>query len=230
MGAVGGNSYWELLAMLTLVITVGLASLVAGQLPDHLKALCPAYPNCDNALLAEYDKIHKASLIQAPAGGPQAPVATSAELPCANYPFCDVNHAALAQGLPCANFPNCDVHHVTIAQRGKRSAQAPASVPVTPGNIAGLVPGSQAAAQWWAAHLIHQGQLAHHQGKRSAQAPAQWWAAQLIHQEQLAHHQGKRSAQAPASVPVTPGNIAGLVPGSQAAAQWWAAQLIHQGQ
>ena len=187
-----------------MVITVGLASLVAGQLPDHLKALCPAYPNCDNALLAEYDKIHKASLIQAPAGGPQAPVATSAELPCANYPFCDVNHAALAQGLPCANFPNCDVHHVTIAQRGKRSAQAPASVPVTPGNIAGLVPGSQAAAQWWAAQLIHQGQLAHHQGKRSAQAPA--------------------------SVPVTPGNIAGLVPGSQAAAQWWAAQLIHQGQ
>ena len=145
-----------------MVITVGLASLVAGQLPDHLKALCPAYPNCDNALLAEYDKIHKASLIQSPAGGPQALVATSAELPCANYPFCDVNHAALAQGLPCANFPNCDVHHVTIAQRGKRSAQAPASVPVTPGNIAGLVPGSQAAAQWWAAQLIHQGQLAHH--------------------------------------------------------------------
>merc|ERR1711862_109945 len=40
-------------------------------------------------------------------------------------------------------------------------------------------------------------------------------AAQLIHQGQLAHHQGKRSAQAPASVPVTPGNIAGLVPGSK---------------
>jgi len=100
----------------------------------------PSYPNCDNALLAEYDKIYKASLIQAPAGEPQAPVATSAELPCANYPFCDVNHVALAQGLPCANFPNCDVHHVAIAQRGKRSAQAPASVPLTPGNIAGLVP------------------------------------------------------------------------------------------
>merc|ERR1712130_268520 len=150
MGTVGGNSYWELLVMLTLVITLGLTSLVAGQLPDHLKALCPAYPNCDNALLAEYDKIYKASLIQAPAGEPQAPVATSAE-------------------LPCANFPNCDVHHVAIAQRGKRSAQAPASVPLTPGNIAGLVPGSEAAAQWWAAQLIHQGQLAHHQGKRSAQ-------------------------------------------------------------
>merc|ERR1712126_404630 len=147
MGTVGGNSYWELLVMLTSVITLGLTSLVAGQLPDHLKALCPAYPNCDNALLAEYDKIYKASLIQAPAGEPQAPVSTSAELPCANYPFCDVNHAALAQGLPCANFPNCDVHHVAIAQRGKRSAQDPASVPLTPGNIAGLVPGSEAAAQ-----------------------------------------------------------------------------------
>merc|ERR1712018_46426 len=248
MGTVGGNSYWELLVMLTLVITLGLTSLVAGQLPDHLKALCPAYPNCDNALLAEYDKIYKASLIQAPAGEPQAPVETSAELPCANYPFCDVNHAALAQGLPCANFPNCDVHHVAIAQRGKR--QAPAAVPLTPGNIPGLVPGSLAAAQWWAAQLIHRGQLAHHQVKRSAQAPAsvpltpgnipglvpgseaaaQWWAAQLIHQGQLAHHQGKRSAQAPASVPLTPGNIAGLVPGSEAAAQWWAAQLIHRGQ
>merc|ERR1719151_436922 len=70
--------------------------------------LCPAYPNCDNALLAAYDKIHKASLIQAPVGAPQAPVQTSAELPCDNYPFCDVNHAALAQGVPCANFPNCD--------------------------------------------------------------------------------------------------------------------------
>merc|ERR1711872_908693 len=89
------------------------------------KALCPAYPNCDNALLAEYDKIYKASTLSAPAGGPQAPVSNSNELPCANYPFCDVNHAALAQGVPCANFPNCDVHHVAIAQRGKRQAAAP---------------------------------------------------------------------------------------------------------
>merc|ERR1712045_79617 len=174
MGTVGGKTCWELLVMLTFVLTVGLASLAAGQLPDHLKALCPAYPNCDNALLAEYDRIYKASLIQAPAGAPQAPVQTSAE-------------------LPCANFPNCDVHHVAIAQRGKR--QAPAAVPVTPGNIPGLVPGSPAAAQWWAAQLIHRGQLAHHVSKR----------------------------QAPAAVPVTPGNIPGLVPGSAAAAQWWAA-------
>merc|ERR1712241_1091276 len=181
MGTVGGNTCWELLVMLTFVLTVGLASLAAGQLPDHLKALCPAYPNCDNALLAEYDRIYKASLIQAPAGAPQAPVQTSAELPCANY-------------------PNCDVHHVAIAQRGKR--QAPAAVPVTPGNIPGLVPGSAAAAQWWAAQLIHKGQLAHHVSKR----------------------------QAPAAVPVPPGTIPGLMPGSAAAAQWWAAQLIHRGQ
>merc|ERR1712214_83186 len=227
MGSTVGNSYWELLVMLTLVITLGVASLAAGQLPDHLKALCPAYPNCDNALLAAYDKIHQDSL--APAGGPQAPVATSAELPCANYPYCDVNHVALSQGLPCANFPNCDVHHVAIAQRSKRQA----AVPLTPGNIPGLVPGSEAARQWWTAQLIHQGQLAHHQGKREAPAAAvpltpgnipglvpgsaaaaAWWAAQLIHRGQLAHHVTKRQA----AVPLTPGNIPGLVPGSAAAA------------
>merc|ERR1712214_200954 len=238
MGTVG-NSYRELLVMLTLVITLGVASLAAGQLPDHLKALCPAYPNCDNALLAAYDKIHQDSL--APAGAPQAPVATSAELPCDNYPFCDVNHVALSQGLPCANFPNCDVHHVAIAQRSKRQA----AVPLTPGNIPGLVPGSTAAAAWWAAQLIHRGQLAHHVSKRQAATPLtpgnipglipgseaarQWWTAQLIHQGQLAHHQGKREAPA-AAVPLTPGNIPGLVPGSAAAAAWWTAQLIHQGQ
>merc|ERR1712051_763838 len=232
MGSAVGNSYWELLVMLTLVITLGVASLAAGQLPDHLKALCPAYPNCGNALLAAYDKIHKASLIQAPAGAPQAPVQTSAELPCANYPFCDVNHAALAQGVPCANFPNCDVHHVAIAQRGKR--ETPAAVPLTPGNIPGLVLGSAAAAQWWTAQLIHQGQLAHHQKREApaavpltpgnipglvpgSAAAAQWWTAQLIHQGQLAHHQKR---EAPAAVPLTPGNIPGLVPGSAAAAAW----------
>merc|ERR1712045_97010 len=218
---VGGNTCWELLVMLTFVLTVGLASLAAGQLPDHLKALCPAYPNCDNALLAAYDKIYQESL--APAGAPQAPLATSAELPCANYPFCDVNHVALAQGLPCANFPNCDVHHVAIAQRGKTHAhhvsKRQAATPLTPGNIPGLVPGSPAAAQWWAALIAHHGQLAHHVSKRQAATPvtpgnipglvpgsaaaAQWWTAQLIHQQQLAHHVSKRQA----ATPVTPGNI-----------------------
>merc|ERR1712141_939959 len=190
MGVVGGtNCNRELLVMLFAAVPLVLAttSLVSGQLPDHLKALCPAYPNCDNALLAAYDKIYQESL--APAGAPQAPLATSAELPCANYPFCDVNHAALAQGLPCANFPNCDVHHVAIAQRGKR--EAPAAVPLTPGNIPGLVPGSAAAAQWWAAQIAHQGQLAHHVTKR----------------------------EAPAATPLTPGNIPGLFPGSAAAPQ-----------
>merc|ERR1711872_737278 len=196
MGTVGGNIYKELLVMLTLLVTVGLSSFAAAQLPDHLKALCPAYPNCDDALLAEYDKIYKASTLSAPAGGPQAPVSNSNELPCANYPFCDVNHAALAQGVPCANFPNCDVHHVAIAQRGKRQA----ATPVTPGNIPGLVPGSPAAAQWWAAQIVHQGQLAHHVGKRQA------------------------------AIPLTPGNVPGLVPGSEAARQWWTNQLIWQQQ
>merc|ERR1712058_174656 len=238
MGTVGGNIYKELLVMLTLLVTVGLSSFAAAQLSDHLKALCPAYPNCDNALLAEYDKIYKASILSAPAGGPQAPVSNSNELPCANYPFCDVNHAALAQGVLCANFPNCDVHHVAIAQRGKRQA----ATPVTPGNIPGLVPGSAAAAQWWTAQLIHQGQLTHHVSKRQAAtlvtpgnipglvpgsaAAAHWWTAQIAHQGQLAHHVGKRQA----ATPVTPGNIPGLVPGSAAAAQWWTAQIAHQGQ
>merc|ERR1712045_863225 len=108
-----------------------------------------------------------------------------------------------------------------------------AAIPVTPGNIPGLVPGSPAAAQWWAAQIAHQGQLAHHIGKRQVSgvvtpgnipglvpgsaAAAQWWTAQLIHQQQLAHHVSKRQA----ATPVTPGNIPGLVPGSAAAAQWW---------
>merc|ERR1711936_1445445 len=241
MGVMGEQRHSrELLVMFAAytLSVLALASVGSAQLPDHLKALCPAYPNCDNALLAAYDKIYQDSL--APAGGSQEPVATSAELPCANYPFCDVNHVALSQGLPCANFPNCDVHHVAIAQRGKRQA----ATPLTPGNIPGLVPGSAAAAQWWAAQIAHQGQLAHHVSKRQAATPltpgnipglvpgspaaAQWWAAQLIHQGQLAHHVSKR--QAPAAVPLTPGNIPGLVPGSAAAAQWWTAQLIHQGQ
>merc|ERR1712234_25851 len=112
-----------------------------------------------------------------------------------------------------------------------------AAVPLTPGNIPGLVPGSPAAAAWWTAQIAHAGQLAHHVGKRQAAIPltpgnipglvpgsaaaAAWWTAQLQHAEQLAHHVGKRQA----AVPVTPGNIPGLVPGSPAAAAWWNAQL-----
>merc|ERR1712133_92861 len=75
-----------------------------------------------------------------------------------------------------------------------------AAVPLTPGNIPGLVPGSPAAAAWWTAQIAHQGQLAHHVGKRQA------------------------------AVPLTPGNIPGLVPGSPAAAAWWTALIAHRGQ
>merc|ERR1711923_202348 len=105
----------------------------------------------------------------------------------------------------------------------KALSKRQAAVPVTPGNIPGLVPGSAAAA-WWNAQLIHAGQLAHHVGKRQAANPvtpgnipglvpgsaaaAAWWNAQLIHAGQLAHHVGKRQA----ANPVTPGNIPGLVP------------------
>ena len=53
------------------VVLLVLASAVAGQPPHYPKALCPGYPDCDNALLAASDKIYKESL--APAGGPQAP-------------------------------------------------------------------------------------------------------------------------------------------------------------
>merc|ERR1711890_165336 len=82
-------------------------------------------------------------------------------------------------------------HHV-----GKRQA----AVPLTPGNVPGLVPGSEAARQWWTAQIAHAGALAHHVGKRQA------------------------------AVPLTPGNISGLVPGSPAAAAWWTALIAHRGQ
>merc|ERR1712080_233134 len=42
------------------------------------------------------------------------------------------------------------------------------AVPLTPGNISGLVPGSEAARQWWTAQLLWTEQQAHHVGKRQA--------------------------------------------------------------
>merc|ERR1712018_397244 len=69
--------------------------------------------------------------------------------------------------------------------------------PVTPGNNPGRAPGSPAASQWWAAQQTHQGQIAHHVGKRQAASP------------------------------LITGNLPGLVPGSPAEAQLLALQLAH---
>merc|ERR1712133_253581 len=103
------------MAVRAISLLLALASVTSAQV--DLQALCPAYPICDNALIAAYTA---AAAQPAPAGAPQPRVAASPELPCPNYPFCDVNHAALAQGVPCANFPNCDVNHVALAQRAGR--------------------------------------------------------------------------------------------------------------
>merc|ERR1719260_339089 len=47
-------------------------------------------------------------------------------------------------------------------------AAGQAAVPLTPGNIPGLVPGSEAARQWWTNQLLWTQQQAHHVGKREA--------------------------------------------------------------
>merc|ERR1712126_293093 len=82
------------MAVRAISLLLALASVTSAQI--DLQALCPAYPICDNALIAAYTAAAAAQ--PAPAGAPQPRVAASQELPCPNYPFCDVNHAALAQG------------------------------------------------------------------------------------------------------------------------------------
>merc|ERR1712177_198615 len=47
-----------------------------------------------------------------------------------------------------------------------------AAVPLTPGNIPGLIPGSPAAAAWWTAQIAHAGQLAHHVKREAVEVPA----------------------------------------------------------
>merc|ERR1712126_607912 len=52
----------------------------------------------------------------------------------------------------------------SLLTMGKRQA----AVPLTPGNVPGLVPGSEAARQWWTNQLLWAQQQAHHVGKREA--------------------------------------------------------------
>jgi len=180
--------------LITLVLLAGTAAAL------DLKVLCPAYPLCDNELLAYYLKLEN----------PQP-------------------------AAPCDNFPLCDVNHVAIAQKASANVRRRRSLPV-PGTIPGLVPGSAAEAQWYAAQLIHQAQLVQAgRKKRSLPVPgtipglvpgsaaeAQWYAAQLIHQAQNVQAGRKKR-----SLPV-PGTIPGLVPGSAAEAQWYQQQLAHR--
>merc|ERR1740128_1500532 len=146
-------------------------------------ALCPAYPLCDNALLAYYIKLEN----------PQ-PAA-----PCANFPLCDVNHVALAQRA--------------AAGRKKRSL-------LVPGTIPGLIPGSAAEAQWYAAQHIHSAQIAQQAGRKRRSLPvpgttglvpgsaaeAQWYQQQLAALAPVAPTQ-----YTVASLPVS-GTIPGLAP------------------
>merc|ERR1712107_788317 len=108
------------------------------------KALCPAYPLCDNALLAYYAKLEN----------PQ-PAA-----PCPNFPLCDVHHVALAQragkkkrSLPVpGTIPGLVPGSAAEAQYQQQLAAlahpAPTGPLPVPGTT-GLVPGSAAEAQWY---------------------------------------------------------------------------------
>ena len=98
----------------------------------------------------------------------------------------------------------------------------------------GLVPGSQAEAQWYQQQLAH---IALTAGRRKrdlpvpgtipglvpgSQAEAQWYQQQLAH---IALTAGRKKRDLP-----VPGTIPGLVSGSQAEADWYAGLLIHQAQ
>jgi len=217
--------------LITLVLLAGSAAAL------DLKVLCPAYPHCDNALLAFYMKLENPQ----PAD------------PCANFPLCDVNHVALDQrqsvrrrrslplpGTVLGLLPGSAAEaqwyqqQLTALAAATTAEAAPLPVPGT----SGLAPGSAAEAQWYQQQLTAIAAAASlGRRKRSLPVPgtipglvpgsaaeAQWYAAQLIHQAQLVQAGRKKR-----SLPV-PGTIPGLVPGSAAEAQWYAAQLIHQAQ
>ena len=156
---------------------------------------------------------------------------------CPGYPHgCDNNLIAFymrqeaeqlnpgSTAAPCPNFPLCDVNHVAIAQW---AAAGIVKRSVVPGAVPGLIEGTPAAAQWWAARQA----VEVAQARTGAVVPgavpglvpgsaaaAQWWAAQEAQRALLGRK--KRS--------VVPGTIPGLIEGSPAAAQWWAAQQAQQ--
>ena len=183
---------------------VGLLVLAASGAALDLAALCPAYPLCDNALLAAYAALEAPQA--APAGGPQP------------------------NGEPCANFPLCDVHHVALAQQaaGRKKRELP-----VPGTT-GLVPGSAAEAQWYQQQLAQIALIAGRKKRElpvpgtipglvsGSAAEAQWYQQQLA---QIALLASRTKREVP-----TPGTVPGLVSGSAAEAQWYAALLTHQGQ
>jgi len=172
------------------LLQFGLLLLAGSSYALDLKALCPAYPLCDNALLAYH--------IQKENPQPAAP--------CPNFPLCDVHHVALAQqagkkkrSLPVPGTTGLVPGSAAEAQwyQQQLAALAPAaplqytsaSLPVS-GTIPGLAPGSPAEAQWYQQQLA--AIAAAGRKKRSlpvpgtipglipgSEAEAQWYAAQL---------------------------------------------------